>query len=42
MDALSYLQQEVNTIGVRVEQCQIDIRRCLQHLKPEDDDADDD
>jgi hypothetical protein len=33
------LQWEVHLIGERVEQCQIDIRECLQyhHLKPDDD-----
>jgi hypothetical protein len=42
MDALSSLQREVSTISVRVEQCQIDIKQCLKHFEPQNDDADDD
>jgi len=39
MSSMGALQQEVNLIGEHVEQCQIDIRECLQyhHLKPNDD-----
>jgi hypothetical protein len=42
MDALSSLQREVSTIGVRVNQCQIDIKECLKHFEPQNDDASDD
>jgi hypothetical protein len=42
MDALSSLQREVGTIGVRVEQCLIDIKECLKHVEPQNDDVDDD
>jgi len=41
MTSMSALQREVNLIGERVEQSQIDIRECLKyhHPKPHDDDA---
>jgi hypothetical protein len=42
MNALSSLQREVSTIGVRVEQYHIDIKQCLKHFEPHNDDADDD
>jgi hypothetical protein len=40
MTSMSALQQEVNLIGERVEQSQIDIMECLKyhHPKPHDDD----
>jgi hypothetical protein len=40
MTSMSALQREVNLIGKRVEQSQIDIRECLKyhHPKPHDDD----
>jgi hypothetical protein len=40
MTLMSALQWEVNLIGERVEQSQIDIRECLKyhHPKPNDDD----
>jgi hypothetical protein len=40
MSSMGALQREVNLIGERVEQCQIDIRECLQyhHPKPNDED----
>jgi hypothetical protein len=38
MDALSSLQ--VRTIGVRVEQCQIDIKECLKYHQPYNPDDD--
>jgi len=40
MSSISDLQREVNLIGERVEQSQIDIRECLKyhHPKPNDDD----
>jgi len=39
MSFMGALQWEVHLIGERVEQCQIDIRECLQyhHPKPDDD-----
>jgi hypothetical protein len=39
MSSMGALQREVNLIGERVVQCQIDIRECLQyhHPKPDDD-----
>jgi hypothetical protein len=41
MTSMSALQREVNLIGERVEQTQIDIRECLKYHnpKPLDDDA---
>jgi len=38
MSSMGALQWEVNLIGERVEQCQIDISECLQyhHSKPDD------
>jgi len=39
--SLSSLQREVNTIGERVEQCQIDIKECLKYHYPHDDDDND-
>jgi hypothetical protein len=40
MSSMGALQREVNLIGERVEQCQIDIREYLQyyHPKPYDED----
>jgi hypothetical protein len=40
MSSMGALQREVNLIGEHVEQCQIDIRECLQyhHPKPDEDD----
>jgi hypothetical protein len=40
MSSMGALQREVNLIGEHVEQCQIDIKECLQyhHPKPNDDD----
>jgi hypothetical protein len=40
MDMLSSIQQEVNSISVKVEQCQIDIQKCLKHHHPSRDDED--
>jgi hypothetical protein len=40
MDALHTLQRGVSTIGVRVEQCQIDIKECLKYHHPHNDDDD--
>jgi hypothetical protein len=40
MDILGALQREVRTISVRVEQCQIDIKECLKHHHPHNDDED--
>jgi hypothetical protein len=40
MSSMGALQREVNLIGERVEQCQIDIRECLQHHHPKLDDED--
>jgi hypothetical protein len=39
MSSMGVLQREVNLIGERVEQSQIDIRECLKyhHPKPDDD-----
>jgi hypothetical protein len=42
LDIVLSIQQEVNTVSVRVEQNQINIRRCLRHLELEDDDEEDD
>jgi hypothetical protein len=39
-DILRTLQREVSTIGVRVEQYQIDIKDCLNHHHPHIDDED--
>jgi hypothetical protein len=35
------IQREVNTMSVRVKQNHINIRRCLRHFEPRDDDEDD-
>jgi hypothetical protein len=40
MSSMRALQHEVNLIGERVEQCQIDIRECLQYHHPKPDDED--
>jgi hypothetical protein len=40
MSSMGALQREVNLIGKRVEQCQIDIRECLQYHHPKPDDED--
>jgi len=40
MSSMGALQREVNLIGERVEQCQIDIRECLQYHHPKLDDED--
>jgi hypothetical protein len=40
MSSMGALQQEVNLIGKRVEQCQIDIRECLRYHHPKPDDED--
>jgi hypothetical protein len=40
MSSIGALQHEVNLIGERVEQCQIDIRECLQYHHPKPDDED--
>jgi hypothetical protein len=40
MSSMGALQQEVNLIEERVEQCQIDIRECLQYHHPKPDDED--
>jgi hypothetical protein len=37
MSSMGALQHEVNLIGERVEQCQIDIRECLQYHHPKPD-----
>jgi len=42
MTSMSALQQEVNLIGKRVEQSQIDIRECLKYHHPKLNDHDDD
>jgi hypothetical protein len=41
MSSMGALQQEVNLIGERVEQSQIDIRECLKYYHPKPDDDDD-
>jgi hypothetical protein len=41
MTSMSALQQEVNLIGERVEQSQIDIRECLKYHHPKQNDDDD-
>jgi hypothetical protein len=41
LDTILSIQREVNTISVRVEHNHINIRRCLKHFEPEDDDDDD-
>jgi hypothetical protein len=40
MSSMGALQREVNLIGECVEQCQIDIRECLQYHHPKPDDED--
>jgi hypothetical protein len=40
MSSMGALQREVNLIGEHVEQCQIDIRECLQYHHPKPDDED--
>jgi hypothetical protein len=40
MSSMGALLREVNLIGERVEQCQIDIRECLQYHHPKPDDGD--
>jgi hypothetical protein len=40
MSSIEALQRKVNLIGKRVEQCQIDIRECLQYHHPKSDDED--
>jgi hypothetical protein len=40
MSSMGALQREVTLIGERVEQCQIDIRECLQYHHPSADDED--
>jgi hypothetical protein len=40
MSSMGALQREVNLIGERVEQCQIDIRECLQYHHPKPDEED--
>jgi hypothetical protein len=40
MEALGSFQREVNTIGERVEQCQIDIKEFLKYHQPQNDDDD--
>jgi hypothetical protein len=40
MSSMGALQREVNLIGERIEQCQIDIRKCLQYHHPKPDDED--
>jgi len=42
LDTVLSIQQEVNTMSVRVEQNHINIRQFLRHFEPEDDDDDDD
>jgi hypothetical protein len=37
MSSMGSLQREVNPIGERVEQCQIDIRECLKYHHPKPD-----
>jgi hypothetical protein len=41
MTSMSALQREVNLIGERVEQSQIDIRECLEYHHPKQHDDDD-
>jgi hypothetical protein len=41
MSTRGTLQREVNLIGERVEQSQIDIRECLKYLHPKPDDDED-
>jgi hypothetical protein len=41
LDTVLSIQQEVNTMSVRVEQNHINIRQFLRHFEPEDDDDDD-
>jgi hypothetical protein len=41
MTSMSALQREVNLIGERVEQSQIDIRECLKYHHPKQNDDDD-
>jgi hypothetical protein len=38
MSSMGALQCEVNLIGELVEQCQIDIRECLEYHHPKPDD----
>jgi hypothetical protein len=40
MSSMGALQGEANLIGERVEQCQIDIRECLQYYHPKPNDED--
>jgi hypothetical protein len=40
MSALSSIQRDVNSINVRVEQCQLNIQKCLRHHHPSHDDKD--
>jgi hypothetical protein len=40
MSSMEALQREVNLIGERVEQFQINIRECLQYHHPKPDDED--
>jgi hypothetical protein len=41
LDTMLSIQQEITTMGIRVEQNHINIRRCLKKLDPEDEDEDD-
>jgi hypothetical protein len=39
---MSSMQQEVHSINLRVEQCQLDIQECLKHDHPSSSDDEDD